>query len=84
MVIGTLQRLNQLDPSPESTPYATVVDDQEVRRVKIVKYLDMTVDDKLVWDQHVDYISSKITHNIGILKHMRHFVPQESLLFTIH
>ena len=28
----------------------------------------MMVDDELVWDQHVDYISSKITRNIGILK----------------
>ena len=70
MVIGTLQRLNQLDSSPESIPCAIVVDSQEVRRVKIVKYLGMMVDDKLVWDQHVDYISSKITCNIGILKRM--------------
>ena len=68
MVIGTMQRLNQLDSSPESTRYAIVADDcQKVKRVKIVKYLGMMVDDKLVWDQHVDYISSKITRNIGIL-----------------
>ena len=81
MVIGTLQRLNQLDSSPESTSYAIVVDGQEVRRVKIVKYLGMMVDDKLAWDQHVDYISSKITRNIGILKRIKHFIPQESLLY---
>ena len=45
-------------------------------RVKIVKYLGMMVDDKFVWNQHLDYIPSKIAHNIGILKHMRHFIPQ--------
>ena len=85
MVTGTLQRLNQLDSSPESTPYAIVADDgQEVRRVKIVKYLGMMVDDKLVWDQHVDYISSKITRNIGILKRIRRFISQESLLLLYH
>ena len=39
-----------------------------MRRVKIVKYLGMMVDDKPVWDQHVDYISSKIARNIRILK----------------
>ena len=60
MIIGTLQRLNQIDSSPESTPYAIVVDGQEVRRVKTVKCLGMMVDDKLVWHQHVDYICSKI------------------------
>ena len=55
-----------------------------MRRVKIVKYLGMIVDDKLVWDQHVDNISSKITRNIGIFKHIRHFIPQESLLLLYH
>ena len=57
-----------------------MVDGQEVRRVKIVKYLGMMVDDKLVWDHYVDYISSKITRNIGIVKRIRHFISQESLL----
>ena len=75
IIIGTMQRLNRLDSSSESTPYAIVVDGQEARRVKIVKYQDMIADDKLVWDQHVVYISSKITRNIGILKRIRHFIP---------
>ena len=55
-----------------------------MRRVKIAKYLGIMVDDKLMWDQHVDYISSKITRSIGILKHIRHFIPQESLLLLYH
>ena len=42
------------------------------------------VDDKLLWDQHIDYISSKITCHIGILKHIRHFIPKESLLLLYH
>ena len=79
MVIGTLQRFNQLDSSPESTPYAIVADDgQEVRRVKIAKYLGMMADDK-----HVDHIFSKITRNISILKRIRRFILQESLYHTL-
>ena len=42
------------------------------------------VHDKLVWDQHVDYISSKITRSICFLKRIRHFIPQESLLLLYH
>ena len=42
------------------------------------------VDDKVVWDQHVNYISSKITRNIGTFKCMRYFIPQESLLLLYH
>ena len=74
MIIGALPRLNQLDSSPESTLYAIVVDGWEVKRVKLVKYLGLMVDNKLVWDQHIDYISSNIIHGIGILKHIRHFI----------
>ena len=84
MIIGTLPRLNQLDSSPESTPYAIVVDKQEVKKVKLVKYLGLVVDDKLVCDQHIDYISSKIIHGIGILKRIRHFIPRDSLLLLYH
>ena len=84
MLIGTSQRLNQLDQNPESTPYAIVIGQKQVRRVKLVKYLGMIVDDKLTWSQHVDYISSEITRNIGILKCIRHFIPKESLLLLYH
>ena len=68
VIIGTLPRLSQLDSSPESTPYAIVVD----------------TDNKLVWDQHINYISSKITNGIGILKRIRHFIPRDSLLLLYH
>ena len=47
MIIGTSQHLNQLDKSPESTPYIIMIDGREIRRVKSVKYLCMIVDDKL-------------------------------------
>ena len=52
MLTGTSQHLNQLDQNPESTSYATVIDQKEVRRVKLVKYLGTIVDDKLTWSQH--------------------------------
>ena len=84
MLIGTSQHLNQLDQNPESTPYAIVIYQKEVKCFKLVKYLGMIVDDKLTWSQHVDYISSKITRNIGILKHIRHIIPKESQLLLYH
>ena len=44
----------------------------------------MIVDDKLTWEQHTEYISKKIVRNIGILKRIRNFIPQESLLLLYH
>ena len=61
-----------------------MVDGQEVKRVKLVKYLGLMVDVKLVWDQHIDYISSKITRGISILKCIRHFISRDSLLLLYH
>ena len=84
MIIGRPHRLNRLDENPESTPYIIIVDGGEVKRTKCVKYLGMIVDDKLTWKQHIDYISSKITRNIGILKRIRRFIPRESLLLLYH
>ena len=44
----------------------------------------MIVDDKLTREQHIDYISSKVTRNIGILKRIRRFISRESLLLLCH
>ena len=44
----------------------------------------MIVDDKLTWEQHVEFISGKMVRNIGILKRIRNFIPQESLLLFYH
>ena len=82
MLIGASWHLNQLDQNPESTPHAIVIDQKEVRR--LVEYLGMTVDGKLTRSHHADYISSKITRDIGILKRIRHFIPKESLLLLYH
>ena len=67
MIIGTSQRLNILDGC-------------QIRRVKSVKYLGLIVDDTLTWAEHVDYISTKISKNIGIIKHVRRFLLWHSLL----
>ena len=82
--IGTPHCLNRQDENPESTPYIIIADGGEVKRTKCVKYLGMIVDDKLTWRQHIDYILSKITRNIGILKHIRCFIPRDSLLLLYH
>ena len=59
MVTGASQRLSQLDQSPESTPYIIMIDGGEIRRVKSVKYFGMIVDDKLTWEQHIEFMSEK-------------------------
>ena len=84
IIIGTSKRLNQLDQNPRSTPYAINIERQNTRGVKLVSYLGMKVDDKLTWDYHIEHISSRISHNIGILKRIRPFILQDPLLLLYH
>ena len=44
------------------------------------KYLGIIIDDKMSWKEHIDYISSKIKRNIGMMKTVRRDVPTECLI----
>ena len=59
MIIGTSHRLNKLDSLPENTPYLISINGSYIRRGKQIKYLGLIVDDKLKWEEHIEYISSK-------------------------
>ena len=59
-MLGTYQRLHQLDYAPETTPFKLLVNDYEIRRVKKAKYLGLIVDENLTWEEHIDYICGKI------------------------
>ena len=81
IIIGTSQRLNIGEQTPETSPYIISIDDGcQIRRVKSVKYLGLIVDDTLTWDERVDYILAKISKNIGIIKWVKTFLPRNSLL----
>ena len=80
MVIGSQNKLNNMDSDPMTTPYLISIDGFTIKRTKVVKYLGLVVDDALTWSQHIDYISTKIARGVGILKRTRSFLPKQSLL----
>ena len=80
MMLGTHQRLHQLDYAPETTPFKLVVNDFEIRRVRKAKYLGLIVDENLTWEEFIDYVCGKIKRGVGVLKRIRHFIPKDSLL----
>ena len=55
----------------------------KIRRVKLVKYLGLKIDDNLTWEVQIDHICSKMARNIGIIKQNRNSIPKESL-FTLY
>ena len=44
--------------------------------LKKTKYLGMTVDDSLTWEDHIDYITLKINRGIGIIRRVRQLIPK--------
>ena len=88
MMLGTHQRLHQLNYAPETTPFKLVVNDYEIRKVRKAKYLGLIVDENLTWEEHIDYTlhicyiycCGKIKRGVGVLKRIRHFIPKDSLL----
>ena len=60
MIMGTSQKLNNLDIDPSMTPFKLILNNYEIMRVKKTKYLGMIVDDSLTWEDHIDYITLKI------------------------
>ena len=81
MIIGTTQKIKYQDLEPKTTPYMiTTSNEIKIRRVILVKYLGLWIDDNLTWEVQIDHICSKIARSIGIIKRIRNFVPKESLL----
>ena len=80
MIIGTSQRLNIFDQTPKTASYIISVNGCRIIKVKSVKYLGLIVDDTLTWDEHADYISTIIGKSIGIIRRVRTFLLQHSLL----
>ena len=80
MVTGSQNKLNSMDSDPVTTPYRISIDGFTIKRTKVVKYIGLVVDGALTWSQHIDYISTKIAHGVGILKRTRSFLPKQSLL----
>ena len=58
-IMGTAQKFNQLDSEPDVALYKLCISGFEIRRVKVLKYLGLMVDDCLTWEHHIEYITKK-------------------------
>lgn len=74
MLIGSRQRLCTLTGSPTLS-----INDTPVRQVTTAKSLGVTIDDKLVWNSHIEKLTKKVASGIGAIKRVRHLVPQATL-----
>ena len=75
MIIGSTQNVLKFGDL-----IAIRIDDQPTKQVAHVKYLGIIVDDPLTWKEHADYISKKISRNLGTIKRSRQCITVDSTI----
>ena len=75
MIIGSTQNVLKF-----GNLIAIRIDNQLIKRVAHVKYLGIIVDDRLTWKEHVDYISKKISRNLGAIERSRQCITVDSTI----
>ena len=51
-------------------------DNMPIKRVQMVQYLGIIVDENLYWNTHVDYVCMSLVEFFGIFNHVKHFVSK--------
>ena len=51
------------------------IDGIELKRVEIAEYLEIFIDEKLLWDAHINHIIIKLLKFYGILYKIKNFMP---------
>ena len=69
MLFGTNQALHNF--KNVSLEYG----DETIERVDKYKYLGITFDPNLSWNEHVNYISSNICKRIGVIRRVKNYLP---------
>ena len=73
MIIGTEQSIIQLGWIPKIKVVNTYL-----KKVNKTKSLGLIIDDNLKWDDHIQYICSKVRRNIGLIEHIKHCISKRS------
>ena len=53
--------------------------DSEIKINDTVKYLGITIDNKLNFEEHINTLATKISRSLGILCKLRHILPKSAL-----
>ena len=51
------------------------LDSTNLNVVKSVKYLGVIIDNKLFFNDHINYINYKVSRGIGIMTKLKHLLP---------
>ena len=52
---------------------------QLLERKQCIKYLGVMIDENITWKNHISFVSSRISRNIGIISNLRHYFSLQQL-----
>ena len=56
------------------------INSKPIKRVTEFNFLGLTIDEQLSWSPHIQKISTKISRTLGIMNHLKRFLPENILL----
>ena len=77
MIISTKQKHNLLKSKKKDVDLK--IRDNELEVVKKTKYLGVQINFSLDWKEQIKAVSSKVSRAVGFLRHMKSFLPKETL-----
>ena len=70
-----------LSPSTNKADALNIqINSQKLEQSKSIRYLGVVIDNKLNWKSHIEYINHKVNIGIGIVKKLRYYVQEETLI----
>ena len=54
--------------------------DKVIERVDVFKYIGKKFDSNMSWSSHIDYLSGNVSKRIGVVKRVKYFLAQETLI----
>ena len=74
MIIGSNRKLGNISTLSLS------IFDTDINTVSSFKYLGVVLSTNFTWTDHIEYISIKINKNLGLLRRIKHLLPQQACL----
>ena len=74
LLIGSRYKTKALE-QPDSPKLSLAIGDELISSVAATKYLGLQVDQYLNWEQHVLFMTKKISKGIGMLQYVKQYLP---------
>ncbi len=74
MLLGTTSKTSKIDN------VNVIMNNTKVEKVNCFKYLGVTIDANLKWNDHINNVYRKLCNSLGIMRRIKPFVPQSSLI----